>query len=46
MIRRSPQTRFMMIAVWSGKSRIGIKKVRAVISFVRKVGMVACHTWE
>jgi len=41
-----PQTRFMTIAVWSGKNKIGIRKVRAVSSFVRKVVMVACQTWE
>ena len=40
MIRTSPHARLNLIAVGSSNTRIGTRKVRATISFVRNVAMV------
>ena len=44
MIKRSPHVRSIRIAVWRGKARIGIRKVRATRSFVRNVAVVISQT--
>jgi len=48
IIRMSPQSMFIIIAVDSGSVRTGIRKVRATMSLDRKVAKVARHIafWE
>jgi len=44
VIRINPHARLILIAVCRGKLKIGIRKVRAMTNFVRKVEMVASQT--
>lgn len=48
MIRMKPQIMSTMIAVWSGRIRMGARKVRATVSFEKKVYIVACQilSWD
>lgn len=41
MIKKRPQARLTLIAVGRESVKTGIKKVEAMISFVKKVAMVA-----